>query len=243
MCSTLASQRSLTFCIGGEEDEAGRFQWQTKIPEDVGKPAEDADSLRYAILVRMIKVYCDPRRTLSLHSIVVQSPLLKDLLQGVLAGYPGVTVDLSRLEFSGNFEPLIHRWKALETAIAKLKSDAEEDPADEELAERVKHGTLLQDLLETEFRDTINASQDMMEKGVINYDLLWIAFQPGCLVYAKYQGQERVLRLSSSKYGRDRDGGLVFWLVCQYVDFDGFSFGMNKLNISIAAYQGTCPLL
>lgn len=228
----------LTSYLGGKEDDAGRFQWQTKIPEDVGKPAEDADSLRYAILVRMIKVYCDPRRTLSLHSIVIQSPLLKDLLGDVLAGYPGVTVELDRLEFSGNFEPLIHRWKALEEAINKLKDAADAEDADEKVIERVKHADLLRDLLETEFRDTINASQDMIEKGVINYDLLWIAFPPGCLVYAKHQGQERVLRLSSSKYGRDRNGGLIFWITGQYVDFDGTFFGINKLNIGISVYQG-----
>lgn len=99
----------LKHLYSGKEDKRGRFQWQTKIPEDLGKPAEDADSLKWAILVRHVKVYGDPRRVLALHSIVVQSPLLKELLKEVLAGYPGVTTSLKRLEFSGNFEPLIHR--------------------------------------------------------------------------------------------------------------------------------------
>jgi hypothetical protein len=94
----------------GKEDKKGRFQWQEEIPEDVGDPAENEKTAKWALLVRNVKVYNDPRRVLSMHSIVVQSPLLKKLLAGVLKGYPGVTVGLNRLEFTGKFEPLIHRW-------------------------------------------------------------------------------------------------------------------------------------
>lgn len=40
----------------GKEDKRGRFQWQTTIPEDLGKPAEDAESEKWAIIVRNVKV-------------------------------------------------------------------------------------------------------------------------------------------------------------------------------------------
>lgn len=60
-----------------------------------------------------------------MHSIVVQSPYLKDFLKQVLAGYPGVTVGLDRLEFAGRFEPLIYRWKELNAVLGELKADAD----------------------------------------------------------------------------------------------------------------------
>jgi len=60
-----------------------------------------------------------------MHSIVVQSPYLKEFLKRVLVKYPGVTVGLDRLEFSGRFEPLIHRWKELNAALDELKTDAD----------------------------------------------------------------------------------------------------------------------
>lgn len=85
----------------GKEDRRGRFQWQTDIPKDVGKPAEDAESEKWAIVVRRIRVYNNPKKVLAIHSIVVQSPLIKELLGDILNGYPGVTVTLKRLEFSG----------------------------------------------------------------------------------------------------------------------------------------------
>lgn len=37
--------------------------------------------------------------------------------------------------------------------------------------------------------------------------------------------------------GQDRDGNPVYWLTCQYVDYDGTRFGTNKLNVCIPVYQ------
>ena len=74
----------LKHLYSGKEDRKGRFQWQTTIPEDVGKPAEDAETQKWALIVRHIKVYNDPSKVLAIHSIVIQSPLLKELLKGVV---------------------------------------------------------------------------------------------------------------------------------------------------------------
>ncbi|GAB7360034.1 hypothetical protein MBLNU230_g7557t1 [Neophaeotheca triangularis] len=223
----------------GKEDKRGRFQWQTTIPEDVGKPAEDAETQKWALLVRNVKIYNDPRKVLSIHSIVVQSPLLKDLLGKVLAGYPGVTVGLQRLEFSGRFEPIIHRWSVLTAAIEQLKQSKVDGTADGVKLDELKHAELLYELLVKEFQSTIDASIDMKNKGVMTYEHLWTLFQPGSYVYSKQEGQDRVFRLSSSHYGHDRDGSPVYWLNCQYIDWDGTRFGTNKLNMCIRKYEGT----
>lgn len=222
------------FRYSGKEDKRGRFQWQADIPEDLGKPAEDAESEKWAIIVRHVKVFNDPKKVLSLHSILIQSPLLKTLLKDILAGYPGVTAGLKRLEFSGRFEPLIHRWTELEKAIVRLgvQEDAESTSAQ-------KHAQLLHDLLAEEFKDVIEASVDMRTQGVMTYEHLWTLYQPGTYVYSKQQGQDRAFRLHSSRYGTDRNGCPVFWLICQYVDYDGTRFGTNKLNMSIPKFEGT----
>lgn len=175
----------------GKEDKRGRFQWQTEIPEDLGKPAEDAESEKWAIIVRHVKTYNDPKKVLTVHSIVIQSPLLKDLLKEVLAGYPGVTVGLKRLEFSGRFEPLIHRWPELLAAIERLKEARGDAGADEKTDERIKHAELLQELLAKEFKDSIDASSDLKSQGVMTYEHLWTLFQPGSMVYSKQQSQDR----------------------------------------------------
>lgn len=231
----------LKHLYSSKEDKRGKFTWQTKLPEDLGKPAEDADTLKHAIIARYIRVYGDPRRVLELHSIVIQSPLIKDFLAVVLDDYPGVTVELERLEFSGDFEPLIHRWANLEAEIQKLRENAGKEDVDEQAADRIRHAELLYDLLQKEFKDTISSSQDMIKKGVITYDLLWTVFQPGTLVYSKLQGQDRVYVLNSEHYGRDRDGSSVLWISLQFVDYDGICFGTSKLNLSISSFTGLLP--
>lgn len=217
----------------GKEDKKGRFQWQDNIPEDIGDPVENAETAKWALLVRNVKVYNDPRRVLSVHSIVVQSPLLKKLLSGVLKSYPGVTVGLNRLEFSGKFEPLIHRWAELQEAITKLGDDTEDKRTTK------AHAELLQEVLVKEFKSMIDTSQDMKIKRVMTYEHLWTLFQPGATVFARQDGQETAMTLIETRYGQDPKGVPCFWLTCKYVDWDGAKFGTNKINLSISIYTGT----
>ncbi|CAG5165673.1 uncharacterized protein ALTATR162_LOCUS6824 [Alternaria atra] len=226
-------KNGLKHLYSGKEDKKGRFQWQEEIPEDIGDPVENDETAKWALLVRNVKVYNDPRRVLSIHSIVVQSPLLKKLLAGVLKNYPGVTVGLNRLEFQGKFEPLIHRWAELQDAIAKLGDDTEDKRTTK------AHAELLQQILTKEFKSMIDTSQDMKSKKVMTYEHLWTLFQPGATVFARQDGQETAMTLVETKYGVDCKGAPCFWLTCKYVDWDGAKFGSNKINLSIAAYTGT----
>ncbi|KAI9659109.1 MAG: hypothetical protein M1821_002069 [Bathelium mastoideum] len=223
----------------GKEDKRGRFQWQDTPPDDLGTIVEDAASAKWALLVRNVKAYNDPRRVLRIHSIVVQSPLLKGLLRGVLSGYPGVTTELDRLEFSGRFEPIIHRWSEFKEKIEELQNPKDPEKQSEEDLKTREHAELLQGILVNEFQDVVEVSQDMKAKGVMTFELLWTLFQPGSLIYTRQESQDRVFKLQSSKYGEDRNANPVFWLTCKYVDFDGSKFGTIKLNLLIHVYNGT----
>jgi hypothetical protein len=220
----------------GKEDKKGRYQWQDKMPEDIGKAVENDQTAKWALLVRNVKVYNDPQRVLSIHSIVVQSPLLKKLLVSVLKNYPGVTVGLNRLEFSGKFEPLIHRWSELEKAIAKL------DDGNEDKRTTKEHALLLQSVLVKEFKPLIDTSQDMKSKRVMTYDNLWTLFQPGATVFARQDGQETAMTLVKTNYGQDCQGLPCFWATCKYVDWDGAKFGTGRMQLSIGQYNGTRPI-
>jgi len=226
-------QCELKNLYSGKEDKRGRFQWQDTIPADVGKPVENSETAKYALLVRNVKVYNDPRRVLKIHSIVIQSPYLKKLLQQVLKDYPGIALNLRRLELAGKFEPIIHRWARLKETVSALSDHSDEEKATKE------HANLFLHLLRREFEDVIDTSQDMLSQGVITYELLWTAFQPSSLTYARQDGQETALKLMSTKYGADSHGNPVFWVQGKYVDWDGSRWGSNKVNIMIPCYSGT----
>ncbi|KAL5435304.1 hypothetical protein PMIN07_006606 [Paraphaeosphaeria minitans] len=221
----------------GKEDKKGRYQWQEVIPNDLGVAVENDKTAKWALLVRHVKVYGDASKVLAVHSIVVQSPLLKKLLGSVLKGYPGITAGLNRLEFSGKFEPLIHRWAELQTAIYKIGDNTEEEQTTK------KHANLLLDIVLKEFKDLIDTSQDMINKRVMTYEHLWTLFQPGSILFTRQDGQETAVQLQSTRYGQDAGGNPVFWVVGKYVDWDGTAFGTGLLNLSISYYSGTRPII
>ncbi|KAF2276619.1 P-loop containing nucleoside triphosphate hydrolase protein [Westerdykella ornata] len=220
----------------GTADKQNRYTWKEKIPDDLGKPAENKRTSKWALIVRKVRKYNDPSKVLEIHSIAVQSPLLKKLLAGVLKGYPGITPTLERLEFGGRFEPLIHRWEELQNAIDGLGSETEDDRTTK------AHAMLLKEVLMDEFQSLIETSQDMKRKKVMTFEHLWTLFQPGSLVYMRNDGQETALHMQEAKYGVDAKGLPVFWVIGRYVDYDGTRFGYQKLNVSISAYSGTRPI-
>ncbi len=125
-------------------------------------------------------------------------------------------------------------------SIKELREQTDSDDAKAD--ERLKHAELLQELLATEFKDSIDSATDLKSQGVMTYEHLWTLFQPGSLVFSKQQSQDRIFRLHGSRYGQDRNGNPVYWLTCQYVDYDGTRWGTNKLNVCIPAYEGTRPI-
>lgn len=73
-----------------KEDDRGRHTWTDKYPDDLDEAAENEITARYAILVRNKKSF-DSRKKLEIDSIVIQSPLLKNVLSKVLKDYPGMS--------------------------------------------------------------------------------------------------------------------------------------------------------
>ena len=207
-------------------DRHGRTSWTTEYPDDLNDPPENADSAQYALLVRHKKSY-DARKKLEIHSIVVQSGLLKEVLGVVLKDYPGISTSLERVEFQAPFQPFVHRWEAFAAA-----RDAETNPIAK------THVELLWRVLEEELRDTIREKNDHVANGVVRFDNIWTIFEPSTLVYSIDEDQDCVYRLRSGNFANTRCGR-VYSLLVEYVDWDGEHFGYGSNTIQIPAFQGT----
>ena len=136
-------------------DDRGRTSWVDTYPDDLTAAAENAESEKFALLIRNRKCY-DGRKSLEIDSIVVQSPLLKRSLGQVLKGYPGITTSIERLTFAAPFKPFVHRWKSLLHAL--------ENEQDEE---GKAHLLILHRVLEVELRDDLKALDSYILNGVI----------------------------------------------------------------------------
>ncbi|CAK7237270.1 hypothetical protein SCUCBS95973_009905 [Sporothrix curviconia] len=213
-------------------DMHNRFTWTETYPEDLDEAAENEQTEKFAILVRNKKSY-DARKTLEIDSIIIQSPLLKNVLRTVLADYPGVTTGLRRLIFSAPFQPFVHRWTALEAALA---DDKKYDEATR------NHVQLLRDLLHAELKDTIRAVEDYKANRVVSYEHAWTIFHPDCIVVTSRYGQPVANRLKLGQYMEHPRLGSCFELTTDRLEYDGHKFGYETAHIYIFPFAGTVPI-
>ncbi|EHA47386.1 hypothetical protein MCOR27_006928 [Pyricularia oryzae] len=214
-----------------DQNQPNKFTWTEKYPEDLEEAAENAETMKFAILVRNKKSY-DSRKKLEIDSIVIQSPLIKKVLHDVLEDYPGVTTTMQRLAFSAPFRPFVHRWAELTSALTN-------DEYDEATRAHVK---LLHDILSVELDDVIEAMKDYRANKVVTYEHVWTIFQPGCIVLASRYGHPIAMRLEQGQYVQHCRLGPVFQLTCDRVDWDGSKFGYDEAQQLITPFLGTMPI-
>ena len=210
-------------------DNRGKTTWVDKYPDDLEEAAENAESARYALLIRNSKCY-DGRKKLQIDSIVVQSPLLKQVLGSVLKDYPGITTTLDRLTFKAPFQAFIHRWKNL---LEALESERDSETKD--------HLELLHRILEAELRDDLKARDDFILNGVITYQTIWMIFEPGTTVFAVKDGQNCAAKFNSGHFQPTQCGDR-YALNCQIVDWDGENFGLGDTQFHVWEFEGTTQI-
>lgn len=213
----------------GKPDNRGRSTWVDKYPDDLEEAAENAETARYALLIRNKKCY-DGRKNLQIDSIVIQSPLLKNALGVILKDYPGVTASLDRLTFNPPFKPFVHRWGRLVDNVGN-----EEDP------DTKSHLELLYKILKGELNDLIKSRDDFILNGVITHHACWMLFEPGITVFTVLNGNKTALKLLNGDYQNTRCG-LTYVLNCQAIDWDGENFGWDSTKITIGEFSGTAKI-
>ncbi|KAH8600167.1 ATPase [Bisporella sp. PMI_857] len=211
-----------------KSDSDKDWAWVGKYPEDAPDAAENEETAKYALIIRYKKSW-DSRKKFKAESIIIQSPWLKKALDRyVLMDYPGITCELSRLEFESPFKPFVHRWAELLKFIKRMDIDQTTK----------EHTTLLHDVLKREIGDNIKAFEDYFVQQVITFNHLWMLYQPGGLVVSDNDGQQAVFELQSLEYASDGEV-LRLRLRCECVDWSGKYFGRRTVNINLDEFHGT----
>lgn len=226
---TLSSTKSL---YQGPQDSNKKWTWLDKEPEHVPEAAENEETAQHAFITRLQKAE-DSRKKYEIHSIIIQSPHLKEALSEILSGYPGVSCGLRRLEFDAPFRPFVHRWSQLLAYRARKDVDAV----------ATEHLQLLYDVLRVELKDVIKTLEDYVEQGIVTYEHIWTIYQPGAIIYSSsHNGAHGAYKLRSGSYIETRCGNF-YQLVAESVDWDGKHFGRSIQTIRVPEYQGTTPIL
>jgi len=202
--------------------------WVDEYPDDL-KPKiaadETSESKKHAILVRHKRRH-QGAKALEIHSIVIQSPILKTLLGDIIGTYPGITFEAKEVVFDSPFCPLFHNRDRLRAAI--------KDRDDEESKFYLR---LLFQVLRPEMRSTIKSYKDLVSRCVITFKLLWTIFKPGDLVFEYDETDPRMYQVIRAAYETTAQTP-KFELECKYIDWDGHKFGYDTTTKTIPAFQG-----
>ena len=219
--------------VEGMSLEVGRFyrntpmgiweEWVSEgLPDDKSTSPE---SLKRAVVVYRQRIPPDP--TLRLHSIVIQSPLLRKVLDRTFEGYDGISTKLKELRFMPPLHEFYYRWHQLERLI--------KDEADEMTT---KHLQLFFPVISKEVRPYIESMEDLTRNGVITYDYLWTIFPPGTKIYTSIDGQDRIFVAVTGSQAYDDHGNNCFQIQCQYIDCDGSKFVRKTSTQNIREFKG-----
>ncbi|KAJ4374786.1 hypothetical protein N0V83_001862 [Neocucurbitaria cava] len=213
--------------------EVGKFYRTTPVGrweewdsvEDPDDKFASPESLRRAIVIYRERLPPDP--TLRLHAIVIQSPLLRKVLDRTFEGYDGISTKLKELRFTPPLHEFYYRWHKLE----KLIADEEDDTT-------TKHLQLFHPVIRKEVLPYIERMQDLTRNGVITFDYLWTIFPSGTKIYTNIDGQDRIFIATSSTVGYNEGGMMGFQIQCQYIDCDGTKFVRNTSTQTIREFKG-----
>lgn len=222
--------------------EDARKPWQDWASVDVGKYAQaTASSKKFALIVRHEERLGETGEPfLALHSITVQSPIIRELLGPVFAGYPGIQTKLKKMEFRAPFHMFFHRWSQFLQARPPRPNSMSRD---EEVETRYCHYQLLHDAISPEIVPQIKEVKDLLRNNVVSTKYLWALFEPGTSVYSKVEDHERVYVVRGDRYEYDMGGKLsTYSLGCEYIDTNGVEFELASESLEIEAFEGVRPL-
>ncbi|KAB8277584.1 P-loop containing nucleoside triphosphate hydrolase protein [Aspergillus minisclerotigenes] len=170
-------------------------------------------------------------KQVALHSIAIQSPLIKKVLVSTFKGLDGVNTHLKQLTFKAPFHSFYYRWQIFEKLY--------EDEQDEEVKNHLK---LLCPIVREKVMSHIETMKGLTMNRVITFDYLWAILAPGMEVYTNIDGQDRFMELIDCRYGANM-GGEFFTLECRYIDCNESSFGYVSNSVDIDEFEGVIKFI
>ncbi|KAK7423533.1 hypothetical protein QQX98_000991 [Neonectria punicea] len=215
-----------------------REPWQEWTPDDIGIDSKSTPaSAKNALIVRREKQLGDTDEpVLALHSITVQSPLIKKQLGPVFEDYKGINTNLKKLEFKAPFHEFFYRWNEF---LQAEPAESEDEDGDTNRS----HYKLLFDTISGEIKPHIEQAWDLLKNDVITFDYLWALFEPGAEIYTKADGHDRLYILSGGTYKELPDRRKLYLLPCRYIDTDGEGFGYKTTSLMIWEFENLKPIV
>ncbi|KAI1733810.1 P-loop containing nucleoside triphosphate hydrolase protein [Xylaria scruposa] len=185
---------------------------------------------KFAVVRRQTR-HGGPNSKWEVHSIIVNSRLIKTKLASVLSGYTDIDSGARELTFTPPFAPFVRRWNRLLAAAAD---------ADEEDETTKSHLELLIDVLRPALGGSFETLARLEKTGYITFAALALAFTPGETVLhddggTKSAGVLRDFELLS----QPMMGGKPYYVFrAHVVETDGKRIGVQEVEWLIHEFKG-----
>jgi hypothetical protein len=213
-------------------------RWVEEYPRKVKREVQDHfEEQRHAFVVKMKKRPGDGNVGMQLHSITVQSPLVKPLIAKILEGYPGRRTATSTDDMVDDYDETFYEpFRPFYFCIEKLEQVVQQQTqgGDEETValKTGKHLTMFYDAIMVDIRETVDRSRDLLIKGYITYQYYWTLFPPNTLIAVTTSSEERIYKVEKISNSSGTK------LHCKYVGWDGDKLGYVNTKIYLPSFEG-----
>lgn len=155
--------------------------------------------------------------------VEINSPQLLTALKELVKYYPAEPLQFEKqATFEDPFMLLNHYVPELQAYKQKTDDDAAKE-----------HIDLLIGFLESEAGEKGQEAKRLVASSLITFDLLWVIFKPGELMYESKHGHERLYQLQRTGYGETNERGRFFEVSCGYTNSDGVRSGRSSTSLRI----------
>lgn len=177
-------------------------------------------------------------------SLQVNSPYILQAFREAIGSYVHVPSDFtSPCRLEGPFNMLVHHWDDLvryrEAVVAE--NDSASSPP-----EMKEHLDLLFEFMHHEVEPLRNEALAMIRKGQITYDLAWVLYKPGDVMYTEAKGHPWLTVCTKAAYEEDRLTGKYLEVNCTYTDRHGEDVGEAAKQVSLqqqTVFAGDRPVM
>ncbi|KAI1780194.1 P-loop containing nucleoside triphosphate hydrolase protein [Hypoxylon cercidicola] len=203
----------------GEKCEFKAYHETVKHGKSTAEPSSDpfdkhdsrGEDAAYALVIRRKFEEHRPSKT----TLQVNSPYIQRAFRDVIGSYITVPSDFtSSVELEGPFEMLIHYWDELD----QYRQSATD-------AVMREHLGLLFEFMEHEVKPTRDRALKMVQKQQITYELAFVIYRPGDIMYTEMNGHPWLLVCKKIAYEEDVDSGPYLEIHCTYSDHSGTLVG------------------
>ncbi|OJD32237.1 p-loop containing nucleoside triphosphate hydrolase protein [Diplodia corticola] len=195
------------------------------------KYSKSQNDSKFASHALVTKQTFDAKRNLEKTTVEINSPHIRAALSQVVSYYPSESLKFGQEDSvvcKSPYAMLHHHKTELHQYAAKAveSGNAEADTI-------TAHINLLLAFLESEMGDDGPALRNMVDAGLITFDLLWAIFKPGDVLFASEHGHPRLYRCKKAAYGHALQGGKYFDVTCEFTNGDGLRAGTSTVSIRI----------